>query len=59
MAYWCRPKTAASLAEALLNLIKIRPNRENFGGRGLAFVQERYSLEQMAAATEKVYASIM
>ena len=50
------PKDSASLAEALLNLIRDPATREKFGSRGLALVQERYSLEQMAAATEKVYA---
>lgn len=53
------PRDSSSLAEALLNLIRDPAQREDFGARGLALVQERYSLEQMAAATEKVYASIM
>jgi glycosyltransferase involved in cell wall biosynthesis len=53
------PKDSTSLAEALLNLIRNPATRAKFGSRGLALVQERYSLEQMAAATEKVYAGIV
>lgn len=53
------PKDSASLAQALLRLIQDPEARETFGSRGLALVRERYSLEQMAVATEKVYAGIM
>lgn len=53
------PRDSSSLAEALLKLIQDPAKRAAFGARGLALVQERYSLEQMAAATEKVYASIV
>jgi glycosyltransferase involved in cell wall biosynthesis len=53
------PKDSTSLAEALLNLIRNPATRVKFGSRGLALVQERYSLEQMTTATEKVYAGIV
>ena len=53
------PKDSDSLADALLTLIRDPAKRQEFGSRGLSLVQERYSLEQMAAATEEVYNSIM
>ena len=53
------PKDSDSLAGALLTLIRDPAKRQEFGSRGLALVQERYSLEQMAAATEEVYAGIL
>jgi glycosyltransferase involved in cell wall biosynthesis len=53
------PKDRDSLADALLTLIRNPAKRQEFGSRGLALVQERYSLEQMAEATEAVYRSIM
>ncbi len=52
-------KDSQALAQALLELIRDPGKRRRFGSRGLALVQERYSLEQMAAATEKVYARIL
>ncbi len=53
------PKDSQALAEALLNLIRDPAKRRRFGSRGLVLVQERYSLEQMAAATEEVYNNIL
>ena len=53
------PKDSQALAEALLKLIRDPARRRQFGSRGLSLVQERYSLDQMAAATEKVYDSIL
>jgi glycosyltransferase involved in cell wall biosynthesis len=53
------PKDSDALALALLDLIKDPATREKFGAQGLKLVQEHYSLEQMAAATEKVYAGIV
>ncbi len=52
-------KDSQALARALLELIRDPDKRRRFGSRGLALVQERYSLEQMAAATEAVYARIL
>ncbi len=52
------PKDSDSLAGALLTLIRDPSKRQEFAARGLALVRERYSLEQMAAATEEVYHSI-
>jgi glycosyltransferase involved in cell wall biosynthesis len=52
------PRDSDSLAAALLTLIRDPAKRQAFGARGLALVQERYSLEQMAIATEAVYAAV-
>jgi glycosyltransferase involved in cell wall biosynthesis len=53
------PKDSQTLAQALISLIEDPATREKFGSRGLALVRERYSLEQMAVATENVYAHIV
>jgi glycosyltransferase involved in cell wall biosynthesis len=53
------PKDSDALAQALLDLIRDPATREKFGAQGLNLVQEHYSLEQMAAATEQVYAGIV
>ncbi len=53
------PKDSEALAEALIQLTRDPAKREKFGSRGRTVVEERYSLDQMAAATENVYAHIM
>jgi glycosyltransferase involved in cell wall biosynthesis len=53
------PKDSEALAQALLSLIRDPAARDNFGSHGLALVREHYSLEQMAFATENVYAGII
>lgn len=53
------PKDSQALAEALIRLIRDPAQREKFGLAGLELVRQRYSLEQMAAATEQVYARLM
>ena len=53
------PKDSDSLAEALLSLIRDPAKRDRFGAQAWLWCRQRYSLEQMAAATENVYARIM
>lgn len=53
------PKDPDALAQALLQLLRTPTQRQQFGARGLKLVKEHYSLEQMALATEKVYAGLM
>ncbi|MBM4287407.1 MAG: glycosyltransferase family 4 protein [Deltaproteobacteria bacterium] len=53
------PRDSEALAEALMRLLRNPEERAAFGARGLALVQEKYSLEGMAAATEEVYESIV
>jgi glycosyltransferase involved in cell wall biosynthesis len=49
------PKDAAALAAALRRLDEHPELRTEMGRRGREMVEQKYSLEQMAAAVETVY----
>jgi len=53
------PKDPEALTQALIQLIRNPVRRQEFGLNGLRLVQERFSLEQMAAAMEQVYEHIL
>jgi L-malate glycosyltransferase len=52
------PRDAHELAAAIVRALKDRPLRERLGAAGFARVNERFTVDQMVAATAAVYARV-